>query len=294
MFFFKDNLNGFILESNKLYRTTNQGINFNLIPDITGFSIAAKFSHYGDSTIFITGYKTYRSIDGGIIWLDFNELTSIRINGLSLLGMGFGFAVGELGIILKYYDESVPVELVSFSATIETNKVNLNWITATEVNNLGFFVERIKKEESSWETLSFIPGAGTSTNTNFYNYENELIQFGKYKYRLKQIDYNGQYEYSNETEVDYINKSDFYLAQNYPNPFNPATNINFRIPEKTFVRMILYDVTGREIRKFVEKEMEEGYYSIQLNSNGISSGVYFYKMITSSGFTAVNKLTIMK
>ena len=290
---FNDYLNGFVIESNKFYSTIDGGVNWILNPLITGFSIAGKFSKY-ENSIFVTGFKTFRSIDGGVNWFDFDELTGIRINGLSLLAMGFGFAAGELGIVLKYYDETIPVELMNFTALIEYNKVSLNWITASETNNNGFFIERIKVDENYWKTLTFINGAGTSTNANLYSYRDRLNKFGKYKYRLKQIDYNGQYEYSNEIEVDYINKFDFYLSQNYPNPYNPATNIDFNIPEKTFVRIILYDVTGREIKKIIDQEMEAGNYSVSLSSEGLSSGVYFYKMITGSGYTAVNKLTIIK
>ena len=95
-------------------------------------------------------------------------------------------------------------------------------------------------------------------------------------------------------EVDYTNIPDFYLSQNYPNPFNPSTSIDFNIPEKTFVGLVLYDVTGKEIKKIIEHEMEAGYHSVRLSSEGISSGIYFYRMITGSGNTAVNKLTLIK
>jgi photosystem II stability/assembly factor-like uncharacterized protein len=292
--FFKDYLNGFLLESNKLYKTTNGGMSFNIIPSITGFSIAGKFSNYADSIIFISGYKCYRSIDGGNSWFNFSELDGIRINSLNLLEPGFGYAVGELGIILKHYDSTVPVELISFSAKLEKNIVSLKWETATETNNQGFLIERNKAGESNWIDLAFISGAGTSTSINYYKFIDELFQFGKYKYRLKQIDLNGKYEFSNEIGIDYLHKIDFSLSQNFPNPFNPSTKINFSVPLKTFVKIILYDVTGREVKSIIEQEMDEGNYELQLNSNGISSGVYYYKMITSSGFNAVNKLIIIK
>ncbi|HRI48198.1 MAG TPA: YCF48-related protein, partial [Ignavibacteriaceae bacterium] len=161
--FFKDYLNGFILESNKLYRTTDSGLTFNLISRITGFSIAAKFSNHGDSIIFITGYKTYRSIDGGMSWLDFNELTSTRINGLSLLEPGLGYGIGELGLVLRYYDETVPVELINFSGMLNENFVFLNWVTASEANNYGFEIEKISATIQEWKKIGFVEGNGTTT-----------------------------------------------------------------------------------------------------------------------------------
>jgi photosystem II stability/assembly factor-like uncharacterized protein len=291
--YFSNFLNGFIVESNILYKTIDGGLNWNVINGVTGFSVAARLSHFND-IIFVTGFTTYRSINSGQDWEEFIELSGIRINSLSLLDIHLGYAIGELGLVLKYFDEDVPVELISFNSELEGNIVALKWITATETNNQGFFVQRKKDEEVDWTNLAFINGAGTSTSINHYYYKDNLFNFGKYSYRLKQIDYNGQYEYSSEIDVEYVNNLDFYLAQNYPNPFNPYTNIDFNIPVKTFVRIILSDVTGKEMKKILSQEMEAGYYSVRFNSDGISSGVYFYKMITSSGYTAVNKLTIIK
>uniref|UniRef100_A0A7V2ZHI1 T9SS type A sorting domain-containing protein n=1 Tax=Ignavibacterium album TaxID=591197 RepID=A0A7V2ZHI1_9BACT len=291
--YFLDSLTGLIVESNKLYKSTDAGVTWILNPDVTGFSIAARLSHY-DDIIFVTGYTTYRTTNAGVDWLEYNEIDGVRINGLSLLGAGFGYAIGELGLVLKYYDENIPVELISFNSELKGNIVTLKWATATEINNQGFYVQRNRKDAVNWIDLAFINGAGTSTSINYYYFSDEITQFGKYKYRLKQIDFNGEYEYSNEVEVEYINKFDFYLSPNYPNPFNPSTKIDFNLTEKTFVRITLYDITGREIKKIIDEEMEAGNYTVSLNSEGIGSGVYFYEMITGSGFTAVNKLTILK
>lgn len=298
--FFKDNLNGLILESNKIFVTNDGGNTFNLIPGLTGFSIAGRFSHYGDKTIFITGYKTYRTINGGLNWLDFNELTGIRINGLSLLGVGLGCAVGELGFVLKYFDETVPVELISLTAQIEKNIVSLKWSTATETNNQGFFVERKKENESIWSTLTFIDGSGTSTFIIHYDYKDELFQPGKYRYRLKQIDYNGQYEYSDELEIEYINKFDFFLFQNFPNPFNSSTIIKYSIPNtgnesvrSLLVTLKVYDILGNEIIVLVSEEKPIGNYEVMFEPVDLASGVYFYKLVLG-GNIEIRKLIFMK
>jgi photosystem II stability/assembly factor-like uncharacterized protein len=292
--FFKDYINGFAIASNEFYSTLNGGINWIINPVITGFSIAGKLAHYKGNPIFVIGYRTFRSIDGGINWFDYSELTGKRINGLSLLGMGLGYAAGELGLLLKYYDETVPVELTIFTAEIAGKNVMLNWVTATELNNKGFYVERKKDGELCWSTIAFIEGSGSSTMKNYYRFKDELLIPGKYNYRLKQTDYNGTYEYSSELEVKYISNFDLFLSHNYPNPFNPNTTIEYIIPERTFVKIILYDVTGREIKKIVEEEKEAGHHSVQLNLGGIGSGIYFYKMITGSGYTPVKKLSIIK
>ncbi|MBV6419647.1 MAG: Ycf48-like protein [Ignavibacteriaceae bacterium] len=296
---FKDYLNGFVLESNKFYSTVDGGVNWILNPFITGFSIAGKLSKY-ENSIFVTGYKTFRSIDGGINWFDFDELTGIRINGLSLLGMGSGFAVGELGIVLRYYDETVPVELMNFTALIEGNKVLLNWATASETNNSGFYIERTKEDENYWETLTFINGAGTSTSINHYYYKDNLFNFGKYKYRLKQIDFNGQYEYSNEIEVNYINNFDFYLLQNYPNPFNPITTIKYDLPASlnpskggTLVNLVIYDILGRRVKVLVNEIQQAGRYEVQFDASDLSRGVYIYQLI-SEKYMNSKKMILLK
>jgi len=297
---FKDYLNGFLLESNKLYKTSDGGITFNLVPDITGFSVAAKFANYRYSTIFITGFKTFRSIDGGLSWFDFNELTGTRITSLNLLGMGSGYAVGELGLILRYFDESVPVELISFTANQEENIIKLKWDTATEINNQGFLIERKKEEDVNWKNLAFIDGAGTSASINHYEFRDELFQLGKYKYRLKQIDFDGQYEYSSEIEIEYISKTDFYLSQNFPNPFNSSTIIKYSImyTEQESIRPLpvtlkVYDIMGNEIIVLVSEEKSAGNYEVRFEAAGLASGVYFYKL-TSGGNIQVRKLIYMK
>jgi photosystem II stability/assembly factor-like uncharacterized protein len=292
--FFKDYLNGFILESNKLYRTTDGGLTFNLISGITGFSIAAKFSNHSDSIIFITGYKTYRSIDGGMSWLDFNELTSTRINGLSLLEPGLGYGIGELGLVLRYYDETVPVEMINFSGMLKENFVFLNWGTASEANNYGFEIEKISSTILEWKKIGFVEGNGTTTETHGYTFIDKNITSGKQKYRLKQIDFDGSFEYSNIIDVEVGTPSDFFLSQNYPNPFNPLTKIDYCIPKETLVNISLYNITGRMIKELVNEIKQPGYHTIKMKGDELSSGIYFYRLTTNSGYNAVKKLTIIK
>ncbi len=292
--FFKDYLNGFILESNKLYRTTDGGISFNLVPNITGFSVAAKFSTYSDSIIFITGYKTYRSINSGMSWLDFNELTGIRTNGLSLLVPVLGYAVGELGLVLRYYDETVPVELINFSGKFEENFVFLNWITASETNNNGFEIEKASSSIQAWKKINFVEGNGTTTEMQYYYFIDKNITVGKHQYRLKQINFDGSFEYSFVIEVEVGIPVEFSLSQNYPNPFNPETKIDYRIAEESYVNISLFDVTGRKIKELVNEKKQPGYYTVKLRGGELSSGTYFYRLITNSGYNAVKKLTIIK
>jgi Secretion system C-terminal sorting domain len=196
----------------------------------------------------------------------------------------------------------VPVELVSFTATSNKKDINLNWITATEINNSGFQVERLKysKIEGShnWEAVNFIEGHGTTTETQHYSYTDKNLTSGKYQYRLKQIDYDGSYEYSPVVESEIQLPNEFILEQNYPNPFNPVTKIKFTIPqdgrrEARNVSLKVYDVLGREVATLVNEEKSAGEYEITFDAAKLSSGIYYYEL-KSGDFRLIKKMILLK
>ena len=131
----------------------------------------------------------------------------------------------------------LPVELTSFTATSQIGKIKLNWSTATETNNLGFEIERMQNN-SEWQLIGFIEGHGTTTEPKVYSFIDDIssVQSTLLVYRLKQIDYNGSFEYSDVVEVEVI-PTHFELSQNYPNPFNPSTTINFSLPTATRLKI---------------------------------------------------------
>jgi hypothetical protein len=190
----------------------------------------------------------------------------------------------------------VPVELSSFTATVEGNNVLLSWITSTETNNSGFTVERTKIDEQQWVTLSFIEGNGTSTIYNHYSYEDVIPYEGVFNYRIKQIDYDGTSKYYNLNVNIQANAPGHYsLSQNYPNPFNPETVIKYRIPEEGLVSLKLYDLLGKEIAVLVNQNMIPGSYEFRVNISDIdlSSGVYFYTL-KAGNYTSTKKMMITK
>jgi len=172
----------------------------------------------------------------------------------------------------------LPVELISFTAITFSKNVKLNWVTATETNNSGFEILR-SSQNNNWVKVGYMTGNGTKTTPTSYSFDDRKLNTGKYNYRLKQIDYNGNFEYFNLTgqiEIGVPNKFD--ISQNYPNPFNPTTKIDFDLPYDSKVSMKLYDISGREVMTLMNETKAAGYYTVQMNGNDLSSGMYFYRI----------------
>lgn len=202
------------------------------------------------------------------------------------LGSGFWWSVSD-------ENHKVPVEMESFNSAALGNRVELKWTTTYEINNSGFDIER-KSTGTDWIKIANIPGHGTSYHTNNYTFTEDNLSTGRHKYRLKQIDFNGNYKYYDlTTDVSIGVPVKFVLEQNYPNPFNPSTTINFEIPNANFVSLKIYDTNGREISSLVNELKNAGYYSVKFNAANLSSGIYFYK-IQAGDFSAVKKLMLVK
>jgi len=186
----------------------------------------------------------------------------------------------------------LPVELASFTSTVSNRDVTLNWSTASELNNSGFEIERSSNNE--WTKVGNVNGNGTSSTVNNYSYTDRSLATGSYSYRLKQVDFNGNFEYFNlNNEVNIGTPSTYALSQNYPNPFNPSTTINFDLPTDGNVSLKLYDMSGKEVATLVNEVRSAGYYSVNFNASQLTSGVYFYT-ISADNFTATKKMLLVK
>jgi hypothetical protein len=190
-------------------------------------------------------------------------------------------------------DNLLPVELSAFTSTVANRDVTLNWSTTEELNNQGFDVER-KSTTGAWIKLGSVEGHGTVTTPQSYSFLDRNVNSGKFSYRLKQIDYNGNYHYYNlSNEISIGTPSKYVLSQNYPNPFNPVTTISYEIPNGDYVALKVYDLTGKEVASLVNEKQEAGFYSVRFDGAKLSSGVYFYTL-KSGGFVVTKKLVLMK
>jgi hypothetical protein len=185
----------------------------------------------------------------------------------------------------------LPVEMVSFKADVVDGSVMLTWITATEINNKGFEVER--KSTGDFTTVGFVNGRGNSLEPVSYSFTDK-VEPGKYSYRLRQVDFNGQASYSEIIEVDMVVPMAFSLSQNYPNPFNPVTTINFQVAEPVNVTLTIYDALGAEAAILINNQYTEpGNHSVRFNASNLASGTYIYR-ITAGSYVETKKMILMK
>ena len=191
----------------------------------------------------------------------------------------------------------LPVELTSFTANVVDGKVVISWGTATEINNAGFSIER-SNDNKKFTEIAFVKGKGTSTDKSIYNYTDKSALSGKYYYRLKQVDFDGTYQYYKSIEIDLGLPKNYSLEQNYPNPFNPSTTIRFALTTSAKVNIKLYNTLGQEVATILNGELNAGIHETIFNASNLSSGVYFYRLevhgADGSNFVSTKRMLLMK
>ncbi|NWG29541.1 MAG: T9SS type A sorting domain-containing protein [Ignavibacteriaceae bacterium] len=193
---------------------------------------------------------------------------------------------------------ALPVELSSFAAVVNGNSIILMWRTETEVSNYGFEIERaafISKSEtrnSNFQKIGFVQGHGNSNSPKDYAFADTPEEGTSFQYRLKQIDTDGKFQYSDIVRVEIATPIQFELKQNFPNPFNPATHITYNLPRDGFVTIKVYDIVGSEIVTLVNEEKKAGSYLITFDGANLSSGVYICTMTVVNFIKSIKMLMI--
>jgi photosystem II stability/assembly factor-like uncharacterized protein len=280
--------------TNKVYKTTNMGttwfsINGNLPDSPVNDGFIYTYDALNPNTYFVaTDIGVYLTQDNGTSWVELpNNLPNTVIMHLDYSPSNQMMRAGThgRGVYEAFIDLNVPVELLSFTAETGVNTITLNWITATETNNLGFEIER-KLKNQEWLTVAFVEGKGTTTEIQNYSYVDDYSSLpyeGTVLYRLKQIDYNGSFEYSEQVAVNLtFIPSDYYISQNYPNPFNPSTTIKYSLPVESQVKINIYNALGETIEELVSLMQSQGNYEVTWNAQNYSSGIYYYSFEVNS------------
>jgi len=244
----------------------------------------------------------YNSTDNGTTWNQYNTgMPAYAAVDELVLQTGtntlFAFTHGRS---VWMNNTPLPVELENFTGRCVNNAVQLTWNTATETNNYGFQIERASSlggtsPHQGWDNIGFVSGSGSSTQPHQYNYIDKNVSNQSYAYRVKQMDFDGQFHYSPVINVDASSVvTSFSLNQNYLNPFNPSTKISYSIPvNNQKVVLKVYDAAGREVAALVNKVEQSGNYEVQFNGSNLASGVYFYRL-TAGNFTSTKKMLLIK
>jgi len=203
-------------------------------------------------------------------------------------------ALGTVATLAEM-SEIVPVELLAFTASVNNSEVQLLWSTASELNNQGFEIERSIDDANNFVTVAFVPGKGSSSEIIYYSFSDKPDLNGMHNiyYRLKQIDFDGSFSYSNTVNVTYDVPAVFVLNQNYPNPFNPSTKITYFVPKESFVSIKVYDFLGREVKTLISEKLTTGSYDVIFDLSNLPSGTYFCTMIADN-FSDTKKMILLK
>lgn len=315
-----------------LYKSINLGNTWSLT-NLTQDSLMSAYNllAINDDTIFTaTEFNLRRSFNGGETWDVLSVSPDFFRRGLNFnTNSNTLFATGykEPNYILyasSNFGDNFDSVMVGFNI-VETNGLYsfANYITLADANSLGgIFIS--SDNGQSWSKLIYnknmrsiyIGKEGTllaGALDSIYYSNNYGISLTSISYQLKDMNYvteittdinniiffgtyiEGLYEIDLITgiddEINLINK--YYLSQSYPNPFNPITKIKFSIPQSEVIQIKIYDVLGKEIQTLLNEYKTTGSYEVDFDASSLSSGIYFYRMISGS-YSETKKMILLR
>jgi hypothetical protein len=258
------------------------------VPEVVAYKNGVLFSNFPQTALNMPTGTGFKCGGYGASGTMIGKMDEFRV---------YNRALDAAEVLATWNISIVPVELTSFTASVIGSDVKLLWETASELNNSGFSIER-KYSNTEFMEVGFVPGFGTTSEPKSYSFTDNSLRSGIYSYRLKQIDFDGTFTYSDEVDVEVIAPASFSLDQNYPNPFNPSTRISFSLAVDSKVSLKIFDVLGQEVASLVNQDLTQGVHTYDFNAKGINSGVYFYKLeatgVNGNEFTDVKKMILVK
>jgi hypothetical protein len=298
---FNNSSDGLAGGENAMEMTTDGGSSWSIMTNLENVDSASGITGINNDWWIISQNKIYYSDNNRVSWITQYASPSGKYNHMSKARSGnLIIAVRNNGGISAYL-APIPVELASFTAKADKENVDLIWKTASETNNRGFVVQRLKVRDqerrnggSEWKEISFVNGNGTTAEENLYSYTDRNLEPGVYSYRLIQLDLDGTRTRSGVVDVEVIQQvTEYLLEQNYPNPFNPTTMIEYTIAEAGFVTIHIFNSTGEEIKKLVNEYKAAGGHKVNFNAAGLPSGIYYYR-IESGRYSSVKKMILLR
>ncbi len=255
-----------------------------------GDTVYNRMAHYqiiGENWSFSIGFLQYVYTDENIILLNpvpglYSIKSIIKATQFTDHTVNLNFSI----------DNPVPVELTNFTGKIIGRDIVLNWTTITEINNYGFEIER-QIENNGFEIIGFVPGNNISNSPKFYNFVDANVLPGNYSYRLKQIDTEGGYKYSEIISMSVQPPTIYALEQNYPNSFNSVTIIRYQLPEASQVKITVYNLLGQEVKNLINKHQFSGVYEVKFDASDMNSGIYIYQL-QAGIFQETKKMILIK
>jgi len=188
---------------------------------------------------------------------------------------------------------SLPVELIAFEALADGRDVLLTWSTASETNNAGFYIEQ-QAEDGLFARVDFVEGQGTTEQPQTYRYRAEGLVPGRYRFRLKQIDYDGTFDYSPEVEVAVALDRRLVVESVYPNPFAQTAVLRFAMHRSEPVRVELFDVLGRRVGTLYAGAPDAGAVQrVQIDGSGLPGGLYLVRL-SAAGLTKTRAVLLAR
>jgi hypothetical protein len=277
---------------NSLYANENFTIT---VPDGSGYLYDFEYKYNLARMGTITSENLIRMAKySASTWVQYPSTPNITSKTVIVTGLN-SFSTFTFG------DETapLPVNLTSFTSNVNGRNVILNWKTASETNNKGFEIYRSdRNDNSNWVNIGFLQGYKNKLTVTNYEFEDNKLNAGKYNYRLKQVDFNGNFKYYNLNSIVVVGVPDkFEISQNYPNPFNPVSKIDFGLPFDSRISIKLYDLSGREVLTLANENKPAGFYTVQLNAGNLASGIYFYRLIAEGNgqkYIMTKKAVVLK
>ena len=240
-------------------------------------------------------FKVYDESQGAMVDIGTNiSFESCESNSFPLCTDDGTYQTDMMAFVDGLNNGPLPVELAGFRAQRNGSTVRLTWETTSEQNNAGFDIQVQQPDAPGWTTLSFVEGAGTTTEPQSYRFETEELDYGMHKFRLRQVDQDGSASLSSVQEVDITLDRAFDLSGVYPNPVQSSARIDLAVRDRQQVAVEIYDLLGRRVQNIFDNTLEANRTrTLNLSADGLSSGAYFLR-ITGETFTETRRITVVQ
>ena len=204
------------------------------------------------------------------------------------------YSNGALTVMLGFTEDALPVEFASFEVARSGSRAQLSWSTASETNNTGFNVQHKPVDATSWSTLAFVEGHGTTDEPQTYQFETEDLPFGEHSFRLQQVDTDGSTAFSSVVRVEVALDQAYQLSEVYPNPARSSAVVDLVVKESQTVTVEVYDLLGRRVETVFDNQLSSNQSrSVRVNAERLSSGAYFIR-VQGESFAATRRLMVLK